>query len=61
MLRRSPRESRNKDEGYGVEEDGCGDELGVALAEVFEEELGGDGGEGCVGEPNEFIAAPAVA
>ena len=60
LLRRPARNSRDKDEGDSVEEDGRGDEPGVALAEDLEDELGGDGGEGRIGEPDEFDKMPSL-
>src|ERR1017187_8101522 len=52
-------EARDEDQGDGVEEDGSGDELRMTLAQVLEEQLGGDQREGGVGEPYQFDALPA--
>ena len=43
----------------GVEEDGCGGESHVLVAQVFEEEFAGDEGQAGPGEPDEFAALPA--
>jgi len=54
-------EAGDSDEGDGEEEEGCGDELEVAVPQVFKDQLDGDQGEGGVGDPGEFSAAPTGA